>query len=57
MLATQFKYDDKQMGRKSGAGNFMRQQKNQQDFDNDLDEYVTCASIFKKLRDLANLWV
>jgi DNA polymerase epsilon subunit 1 len=27
------------------------------EFDNDLDEFVTCAGIFKKLRELINLWL
>lgn len=27
------------------------------EFDTDLDEYVSCAPVFQKLRDLCNLWV
>ena len=30
--------------------------KTSSDFDTDLDEYVTCAPVFKKLRNLMNLW-
>lgn len=27
------------------------------EFDTDLDEYVTCAAVFKKLRELVNHWL
>eukprot|EP00347_Sterkiella_histriomuscorum_P016015 403354822 len=53
MLATQYRQEDKNGNR--GEGNFAKVAK--QDFDNDLDEYVTCAGIFKRLRDLVNCWI
>jgi len=47
--ATQLHHEDKNSGfTKVQASN---------ELDTDLDEYVTCAPIFKKLRDLASLWV
>ena len=50
VLATQYQNDGKDV---SG---FTKVQSSGE-FDTDLDEYVTCAAVFKKLRDLINLWL
>lgn len=47
--------DDK-FGKKGANGDYSRVVVNSE-FDTDLDEYVTCAPIFRKLRDLVNCWL
>ena len=49
MIATQYKHDANQDG-------FTKIQ-NTGEFDTDLDEFVTCAPVFKKLRELINVWL
>lgn len=50
-LAGQYQQDDKQSAFTKMPNNVSGE------FDTDLDEYVTCAPVFRKLRDLINLWL